>query len=45
MKKYSVLMIDLKNPAHIELKRKIFKAFGLDADKTYEENLKIVEDK
>ena len=34
---------DLKNPAHIELKRKIFKAFGLDADKTYEENLKMVE--
>ncbi|PGH22534.1 hypothetical protein RN96_05245 [Fusobacterium polymorphum] len=30
---------DLKNPAHIELKRKIFKAFGLDADKTYKENL------
>ena len=36
---------DLKNPDHIELKRKIFKAFGLDADKTYEENLKIVEAK
>ena len=35
---------DLKNPDHIELKRKIFKAFGLDADKTYEENLKIVEE-
>ena len=34
---------DLKNPDHIELKRKIFKAFGLDADKTYEENLKMVE--
>ena len=34
---------DLKNPNHIELKRKIFKAFGLDADKTYEENLKMVE--
>ena len=34
---------DLKNPDHIELKRKIFKAFGLDADKTYEENLKILE--
>ncbi len=34
---------DLKNPDHIELKRKIFKAFGLDADKTYEENLTIVE--
>ena len=34
---------DLKNPDHIELKRKIFKAFGLDADKTYEKNLKMVE--
>ena len=39
--KYKIL--DLKNPAHIELKRKIFKAFGLDADKTYEENLKMLE--
>ena len=36
---------DLKNPAYIEMKRKVFKAFGLDADKTYEENLKMVEDK
>ena len=34
---------DLKNLDHVELKRKIFKAFGLDADKTYEENLKMVE--
>ena len=34
---------DLKNPDHIELKRKIFKAFGLDAHKTYEENLKMLE--
>ena len=34
---------DLKNPDYIELKRKIFKSFGLDADKTYEENLKMVE--
>ena len=32
-------VLDLKNPTHIELKRKIFKAFGLDADKTYKENL------
>ena len=40
-KKYNVP--DLKNPDHIELKRKIFKAFGLDADKTYEENLKMLE--
>ena len=36
-------ILDLKNPDYIELKRKIFKAFGLDADKTYEENLKMVE--
>ena len=36
-------VLDLKNPAHIELKRKVFKAFGLDADKTYEENLKMLE--
>lgn len=34
---------DLKNPDYIELKRKIFKAFGLDADKTYKENLKMLE--
>ena len=34
-------VLDLKNPAHIELKRKVFKAFGLDADKTYKENLKL----
>ena len=34
---------DLRNPTHIELKRKFFKAFGLDADKTYEENLKMLE--
>ena len=39
--KYKIL--DLKNPAHIELKRKIFKAFGVDADKTYEENIKMLE--
>ena len=35
---------DLRNPTHIELKRKFFKAFGLDADKTYEENLEIMEE-
>ena len=35
---------DLRNPCLIELKRKIFKTFGLDADKTYEENLKIMEE-
>ena len=39
--KYKIL--DLRNPAHIELKRKIFEAFGLVADKTYKENLKIME--
>ena len=36
---------DLRNPCLIELKRKIFKTFGLDANKTYEENLKIMEEK
>ena len=41
--KYKIL--DLRTPAHIELKRKIFKAFGLVADKTYKENLKIMEEK
>lgn len=30
---------DLRNPCNIEVKREIFKAFGLDADKSYEENL------
>lgn len=33
--------LDLRNPANAEIKKDIFKAFGLDADKTYEENLKI----
>ena len=41
--KYKIL--DLRNPAHIELKRKIFNAFGLVADKTYKENLKIMGEK
>ncbi|QQB73159.1 immunity 26/phosphotriesterase HocA family protein [Fusobacterium canifelinum] len=35
-------IFDLRNPFHIELKRKIFKAFGLDGDKNYEENLKSI---
>lgn len=35
---------DLRNPCLIELKRKIFKTFGLDANKTYEENFKIMEE-
>ena len=34
---------DLRNPKNIEIKREIFCAFGLDANKSYEENLKIVE--
>lgn len=29
---------DLRNPKNSEIKREIFKAFGLDADKSYEEN-------
>ena len=30
---------DLRNPKNLDIKREIFQAFGLDADKTYEENL------
>lgn len=30
---------DMRNPINIDIKREIFKAFGLDADKTYEQNL------
>jgi hypothetical protein len=30
---------DLRNPKNIEIKREIFKFFGLDADKSYAENL------
>jgi len=33
---------DLRNPANIEIKREIFSFFGLDADKSYEENLKMI---
>ena len=33
--------LDLRNPANIKIKKEIFKAFSLDADKSYEENLKI----
>lgn len=29
---------DLRNPININIRREIFKAFGLDADKTYEQN-------
>jgi hypothetical protein len=32
---------DLRNPENIEIKREIFRAFGLNADKSYEENLKL----
>ena len=34
-------VLDLRNPANTEIKKEIFKVFGLDVDKTYEENLKI----
>jgi len=30
---------DLRNPINIDVKREIFKAFGLDADKSYKQNL------
>ena len=33
---------DLRNPNNIKIKREVFSFFGLDADKTYEENLQIV---
>jgi len=33
--------LDLRNPVNIEIKKEIFKAFGLDDTKTYDENLKI----
>lgn len=32
---------DLRNPNNLEIKREIFRTFGLDADKNYEENMKI----
>jgi len=34
---------DLRNPNNIEPKREIFKFFGLDANKTYEENLQLTQ--
>lgn len=37
------IFFDLRNPCNIEVKREIFKAFGLDADKSYEENLALFE--
>jgi hypothetical protein len=30
---------DMRNPINIDIRREIIKAFGLDADKTYEQNL------
>lgn len=33
---------DLRDPENIEIKREIFSFFGLDADKSYAENLKLV---
>lgn len=35
---------DLRNPKNIDIKREIFRTFGLDADKSYEENLVLVND-
>ncbi|MDL2243609.1 immunity 26/phosphotriesterase HocA family protein, partial [Bacteroidales bacterium OttesenSCG-928-J19] len=35
-----ILKNDLRNPKNIKVKREIFNFFGLDADKSYEENLK-----
>ena len=32
---------DLRNPKNADIKKEIFRAFGLDADKSYEENLKL----
>jgi hypothetical protein len=34
---------DLRNPSNIKIKREIFKFFGLDADKSYAENLSLLE--
>ena len=39
--KYYDTKFDLRNPANAEIKKEIFNVFGLDADKSYEENLKI----
>lgn len=39
--KYYDTKFDLRNPANAEIKKEIFNAFGLDAHKSYEENLKI----
>lgn len=34
-------LYDLRNPCNIETKRQVFKAFGLDADKSYIQNLEL----
>lgn len=39
---YFDIKCDLRNPANIEIKREIFSFFGLDADKDYEGNLKMI---
>jgi hypothetical protein len=39
---YYDIKYDLRNPINIDIKREIFKAFGLDADKTYEQNLTLL---
>ena len=38
---YYYCEFDLRNPKNIEIKREIFRVFGLDEDKSYEENLKL----
>lgn len=43
--KYYDTKFDLRNPANAEIKKEIFNVFGLDAEKTYEENLKIASSK
>jgi len=37
--KSTLAAADLRNPSNIKAKRKIFKIFGLDADKGYSGNL------
>jgi hypothetical protein len=39
---YYDIKYDLRNPINIDIKREIFRAFGLDADKTYEQNLTLL---
>lgn len=40
---YYIVKEDLRNPANVEFKREIFKFFELDADKNYEDNLRLTE--